>query len=378
MSSINFRLRLFLLLGAGFASLARASDNDSELRAEVQAMRQAYESRIANLEEKMKDMATNGIQQQKSAEHRIDQALAQKGTATAAVSYEIPAGVNAVKSSTQMTLGGYTEFTYTNRTTRTPEFNQLKTVGEISAKLNYRMRLYIEVEEEQGAVIAGPERTQGEFEFEQAYLDFTIDKTLNFRAGTTLVPMGHYNLYHEGPINNLTDRPLVDRRIIPTTWYEEGIGFYGTPIDNNLLGVTYEAYMYNPAASAGVDPVSGFRDIHNEGKSPTSAQKAGAARLQFEPARSLSKIADTFEVGISGYASGFAGFKGTNPDGDAVDFHSGRLYMTAVDVTWEKKNLGFRGEAAYAHTGAGENSAGRQQSAWAITPKDITNSGPVS
>ena len=351
----------FLLASAS----VMAADGDTEaLRAEVQAIRQAYESRIASLEDKVKELSTTGIQQQQTAERKIDAAMTQKGAATTAVSYQIPAGANAVKGSTQITLGGYTEFTYIDRTTRTPEFNQLKTVGEISSRLNDRINLYLEVEEEQGAVIAGPEPTQGEFEIEQAYLDFSIDKTLNFRAGTALVPMGRYNLYHEGPINNLVDRPLVDRRIIPTTWYEEGIGFYGTPVDNKALGVTYEAYMYNPAAGGGVDPVSGFRDIHNEGKSPTSAQKAGVGQLRFEPARSFPKIADTFEVGISGYVSGFAGFRGMNADGDTVDFHSGRLYMTAADVTWEKKNVGFRGEAAYAHTGAGENSTGRQQSAW--------------
>ena len=185
-----------------------------------------------------------------------------------------------------------------------------------------------------------------------------------FRAGTGLVPVGHYNLYHEGFLNNLVDRPLVDRRIIPTTWYEEGVGFYGTPIDNDTLGLSYEAYMYNPAASDGVDPVAGFRGIRNEGKSPTSDQKAGAARLQFEPARAFKNVADTFEVGLSTYVSGFSGFNGVNSDGDPVAFPSGRLFISAADVTWERKNIGFRGEAAYAHTDAGENSTGKAQSAY--------------
>ena len=38
-----------------------------------------------------------------------------------------------------------------------------------------------------GAVIAGPEATQGEWEVEQAYLDYTLDKAITFRAGIGLV-----------------------------------------------------------------------------------------------------------------------------------------------------------------------------------------------
>jgi hypothetical protein len=231
-------------------------------------------------------------------------------------------------------------------------------------------------------VIAGPEETDGEFEIEQAYLDYSIDKAINFRAGMVLVPVGHYNLYHEGFLNNFVDRPLVDRRVIPTTWFEEGVGFFGTPIDNENFGLSYEAYMFNPAVTGGVEPLSGFRGIRNEGKAPTSDQKAGAARVAFEPARKYKNVADILEVGLSAYVSGFAGFKGTNEDGDTVRFGSGRLFVTAADVTWEKNNLGFRGEAALAHTDSGQNSTGAQQSAWGyyaeayykFWPKFLSNS----
>jgi hypothetical protein len=358
-------LVLFVLVASSLSNFSIAADAElAAIRAEMQAMREAYEGRIAALETEVKDLSRSGAVQQRSAEHKVEDALSRKGTAATAVSAPVPSGVNAVKSSTQITLGGYTEFTYTDRRTRTPQFDQLKTVGEISAKIDDRIRLYLEIEQEHAGVIAGPEETDGEFEIEQAYIDYAIDKSLNFRAGVTLIPVGHYNLYHEGFLNNLVDRPLVDRRIIPTTWFEEGVGFYGTPIDNDKLGVTYEAYLLNPAAGDGVDPISGFRGIRNENKTPTSDQKAAAARLAFEPARSFPKIADNFEVGVSGYVSGFAGFHGTNDAGDTVAFPSGRLYVSAADVTWEKKNLGFRGEAAVAHTDAGENSTGKEQTAW--------------
>lgn len=353
-----------VLLNLVFSSFSSAAEGEiAELRGEMQAMRQAYEGRIASLEVQVKELSTSGVVQ-KSSERKVDDALTKKGSAATAVSAQIPPGTNAVKSSTQVTLGGYTEFTYTDRQTRTPQFDQLKTVGEISARIDDHIHLYLEIEQEHGGVIAGPEETDGEFEVEQAYVDYSIDKAINFRAGVTLIPVGHYNLYHEGFLNNLVDRPLVDRRIIPTTWYEEGLGFYGAPIDNEWLGLSYEAYMFNPEAGDGVDPLSGFRGIRRENKTPTSDQKAAAARLTFEPARHFKTVADTLEFGLSGYVSGFADFSGVNADGDPVRFPSGRLNVTAADVTWERKNIGFRGEAARAHTDAGENSTGKQQTGW--------------
>jgi hypothetical protein len=344
-------------------STAVATDADTEaLRAEVSAMKQAYEGRIATLEAEVHELRANGVPQQRSAEQRVNDAMG-KNEPGVAIAATVRTN-NTVQGSTAIRLGGYSEFTYIDRQTRTPEFDQLRTVLELSARIHERISFYTEFEFEHGAVIAGPEETQGEIELEQAYVDYNIDKALNFRAGMMLVPVGHYNLYHEGFVNNLVDRPLVNRRIIPTTWFEEGLGFYGKPIDNSVLGLSYEAYMYNPAMTGGVDPIAGFRDIHNEGKSPNSDQKAAAARLVFEPARKFKNIADTFEFGLSGFVSGFGGFKGADENGDPIRFSPGRLYVTAADVTWERKNIGFRGEAALAHSDVGINDTGHKQTAF--------------
>src|SRR5579862_9319440 len=147
-------VRAVVLSGFIIGASKTRAEGDADLRAEFMAMRQAYESRIAALEDKVKELSTTGVQQQQTAERKVDQALTQKGAVTLATapSYQIPAGINAVKGSTQINLGGYTEFTYIDRTTRTPQFNQLKTVGEISAKIDDRIHLYLEVEQENGAI----------------------------------------------------------------------------------------------------------------------------------------------------------------------------------------------------------------------------------
>ena len=42
------------------------------------------------------------------------------------------------------------------------------------------------------------------------------------------MPVGKFNLLHDSPLNDLVDRPMVWRMIIPSTWFEAGAGIYGT------------------------------------------------------------------------------------------------------------------------------------------------------
>jgi hypothetical protein len=353
--------------GVSGVSDLRAAEDSAILRQEVQAMREAYESRISALEGQLQQIKSSGnVPRSKSVGERIDESLdkkiaTEKSSSVALLPVE---NLHAVQSSTQITLGGYTEFSYVNRSSEIAEFDQNRTVAELSARIHDKIKLYIELEFEHGAVITDGEKTGGELELEQAYVDYEINKALNFRAGMMLVPVGHFNLYHEGQLNNFVDRPLVNRRIMPTTWSEEGMGFHGTPLDSDWLGISYEAYMFNPASADAVSSKSGFRGIRREGTAPTQNQRAGAARVAFEPARKGKVFADFLEVGVSGYVSGFTGFKGENEDGDTLNLHDGLLNITALDATYEKWGFGARGEVAFAHVDSGANDTQRKQDGW--------------
>ncbi len=67
-----------------------------------------------------------------------------------------------------------------------------------------RLRLYTEFELEHAVTSASD---KGEFEIEQAFLDYLAWKPLNFRAGIVIIPMGIINIYHEPPTFNGVDRP---------------------------------------------------------------------------------------------------------------------------------------------------------------------------
>ena len=354
-----------LALVVVFVGSARAGESDTEaLRAELRAMRQAYEGRISALEGEIKELKVVGVAR-KETSAKIDDVLTKSSALekSAGRTFNIDSG-NPVRGGPRLNLGGYTEFTYIDRGDTIGQFNQLKTVAELGAQINERIKLYIEVEQENGDTIEGEGGGEGEFEIEQAWLDYSINKAINFRAGSILVPVGHFNLYHEGFINNLVDRPLVDRWVIPTTWYEEGMGFHGTVLDTDSLGISYEAYVYNAANARNINSEVGFREMRNEGHPPIYDGKSGAARVAFEPARRFKQFADFLEIGVSGFVSSFKGFNGKTEDGDSINLHDGRIQVTALDATYEKWNLGVRGEVAFSHMDSGGNETQRKQDGW--------------
>lgn len=360
-----FRVFWPLLVLAGTVGLSFAGDADTDLlRAELKAMRQAYEGRIAALEGEVKELRTTAPVR-RSADAKIDETLREKGFAPKQAETMFKSVGNPVQSSSRMTLGGYTEFTYVDRGDKVQEFDQLRTVVNLAADIHERIKLYIEIEHEHGGVVANGQATGGELELEQAWFDYKINDALTFRAGNILVPVGRYNLYHESFINNLVDRPLVSRRLAPTTWWEEGAGFHGTPLDTDYLGLSYEAYVFNPGRPDRVSSGGGFRGIRGQAATPIyDNKKAAAARIALEPARRAPWLADYLELGLSGYITGFRGFEGEDADGNDVNFDGGEAHILALDATYEKWMFGVKGEAAFARTDAGANNTGDHQSGW--------------
>ncbi len=153
-------------------------------------------------------------------------------------------------------LGGYMDWEFrdqegTNQTFRLPRF-----IPFIYADVTDQIKVAAEIEIEFGG-IGGP--TQGgEVILEFAIIDYIFAEWIALRAGNILVPLGKFNLIHDSPVNDLTDRPLVDRFVIPTTFSESGIGFYGTLYPFGEAKLDYEIYLVN-----------GFKGLVKDSKSPT-------------------------------------------------------------------------------------------------------------
>src|SRR5580765_2465414 len=138
-------------------------------------------------------------------------------------------------------LSGYMELHLNDPTDSTPavlDFHRF--VLLFTHSFSDRVRFVGELEVEH-AVVEGLEEG-GELELEQAYLDFLVHPALNFRAGMLLVPVGIINERHEPPVFHGVERPFVDTVIIPTTWFEAGVGIHGAL----GRGFRYRAYAMAP------------------------------------------------------------------------------------------------------------------------------------
>jgi len=95
---------------------------------------------------------------------------------------------------------------------------------------------------------------------ELAMLDYNFSRAFGVRGGLLLVPVGIINEIHEPPTFPSANRPFFERRIIPSTWRENGLGIYG---ETDL--VSYRFYVLNPMRVGGdgapknEEPIKQFR-----------------------------------------------------------------------------------------------------------------------
>jgi hypothetical protein len=132
--------------------------------------------------------------------------------------------------------------------------------------------------------VAGDEETDGEIKIEFATVDFTVNEGLNFRGGVILSPIGRLNVLHDAPMLDLTERPLVDQTVIPSTLSESGIGAFGVVYPGETWVVDYEAYLVNGFSDGVVeDGVLDMREGRGSRKQDNNNARALVGRLGVSP-----------------------------------------------------------------------------------------------
>lgn len=195
----------------------------------------------------------------------------------------------------QTTVGGYVDLEYRDSEDSNRTFRQHRFVPFIYSQLTDQIRFAAEIEFEDGGTdtAAGDGETKVEF----ATVDYMPSEAFGIRAGAILVPLGRFNLYHDSPVNDLTDRPMVTRAVIPTTFTEAGAGFFGTVYPGEESKLDYEVYLVNgfnglETDSTGMSPTgfvsnfdtsSGVRGGRGSLKSDNNNSVAGVGRLGFSP-----------------------------------------------------------------------------------------------
>jgi hypothetical protein len=234
-------------------------------------------------------------------------------------------------------LGGYMDYEMNFLTGRTltrdraTNFDQARFIPFIYGDITDRIKVAAELEIEHG----GPNnpKAEGEIKIEFATIDYLVAEPINLRAGLILVPVGKFNLLHDSPLNDLTDRPLVSRLIIPTTWTEAGAGIYGTLYPGRTAKIDYELYAFNGFALRAADTTfsvnDGLRNARGFQRTDNNNNKGIVGRVAVSPFLGA-------EIGLSGAHSSY----------DTNDSRNLSLY--AIDWTFQRGPFELIGEAALA------------------------------
>lgn len=207
----------------------------------------------------------------------------------------------------------------------------------VGHKFNEKISLFTELEVEH-AIVAGTnsdEHTsgQGDISMEQAFLKFNLNSHQYIVAGLFTPRLGITNENHL-PVNfNGVERPLVEQLIIPTTWREIGVGFYGS-LDR--LPVNYSIAIVNGLNSANFQHDTGIGEGEGLGSDASANNLAVTASVQYH----LTDI----KFQVSGYAGGTVGL---SPRGsDSLGLNSGAfgtpLYLGEADLQYAKNGVGIK------------------------------------
>jgi hypothetical protein len=207
-----------------------------------------------------------------------------------------------------LSIGGYGEANYSakvgDKGDATNDADLERFVLYAGYKFTDNILFNSELEFEHATTGEGSEE-KGEVSVEFAALDFFIDPMANVRAGLVLMPMGFINPIHEPPFFYGNNRPEVERRIIPATWREMGVGLFGqiTP------ELTYTTYLVN-GLNADEFSSSGIRDGRGGGSQAKAETFGYVARVDYAPqAVPGLSVGGSAYVGESGQNETFAGKK---------------------------------------------------------------------
>ena len=191
-------------------------------------------------------------------------------------------------------ISGYMDFHYNKFEDADGVLDFHRFVLLFTHEFSPRIRFVSELELEHAFVEGLAE--SGEIELEQAYIDFLLDRRFNLRAGMMLVPVGIINERHEPPVYSGVERPLVDTVIVPSTWFEAGVGIHGEV----GRGWRYRAYLMAPLNAAKFSADEGLRNGRQKGGETNIGRVALTGRVEYVGIRGFTMGA-SFWTGDSGF-----------------------------------------------------------------------------
>ena len=243
--------------------------------------------------------------------------------------------LNAGTNKAKTVLSGYgSAFYQRNSNQHTASMDLERAVLFVGHQFNAQISFFSELEIEDAKV----DDKGGEASMEQAFLKFNLNSTQYITAGLFLPRIGLLNENHL-PVNfNGVERPIVEQLVIPSTWRELGIGFYGR---SKKLPLNYSAAIFNGLNASAFVHGTGLRDGRFEGRNATANNLAITAALQY--------YYKDFTFQVSGYAGGSNGL--SKRRSDSLQLNSGifgmPVYLVEADMRWAKNGWSAKALGAY-------------------------------
>ena len=197
-----------------------------------------------------------------------------------------------------------------------------------------------EKEDEEGGEWEQETEKGGEVELEQFWIQKAFSKAAHLRFGHIVVPVGLTNAHHE-PLNFFTVyRPEGENTILPCTWHQTGVSFWGR----------YKDFRYEAQFLTGLN-ADNFTNTNWIKKGPSSP-------LEFEVANKYGVALRIDNYSIPGLRIGVSGYYGESignsfpRNANGVDAeYKGQVAVGAIDFTYQGHNWVVRGQADYGYLG---------------------------
>ncbi len=210
------------------------------------------------------------------------------------------------------------DFQYKNST-----INLDRVVLFVGHQFNNKIAFFSELEIANAGVLDG--KPNGEVSMEQAYLKFSLNPRQYFVAGLFLPRIGILNENHLPTNYNGVERPLVETLVIPSTWRELGIGFYG---QMSTLPIAYSIGVMNGLNSSQFTHGTGIADGRGEGQMASGNNLSATAAIK--------AFVGDFQIQVSGYAGGT--MSASKYTADSLQTKSGMLaapiYLGEADIQY--------------------------------------------
>jgi len=197
----------------------------------------------------------------------------------------------------------------------------------VGHKFNKKVSFFSELELEDAKIEGGS--PSGEISMEQAFIKMNHDKNNYFVAGLFIPRIGIINENHLPTTFSSNRRPFVEKYVIPATWRELGVGYYGT--STRVPGLNYSLALINGLNCASFENGEAIRGGRFEGRDASASALALTG--------SVLHYYKNLRTQVSAYYGGSAGI--SNGDARALNLKNG-IFGTPVGLY--EANMQYNGQ----------------------------------